>query len=650
MPDSERALNLVIDSTFNPKGVKAAQAGIGQTERSFRDMTRTITGAKIAEHIEGALAPMQKMKGVNIGLASAMNVFAKDIVGTTKALGAISDELRTVESASQAIKLQYSSGVISGKQYKEAMGTLRAMRQDLRGMSADEYQAMAARNQSMQDLFASSQRAQTEMKKYHLTTENMTTILADYDKGVVQIARDLNMSYAQASKFAEDFTNHLAYQKVEMDETARAAEQMASGMGFLGSLKRGFKNIGEDLIGAGKGFAGVLMQAPRRLSEGVKDGLSNAFSSRPITRALAEIPKRMFSMSTLKKTALFGPLGFISGMLTKSKPKQEFARAGEKEGPMGGIIKSLGSFGGIMKSALGAFGPAMLLLKALEPAIQTLTWAIEPLLAPLQQLMSDAVMQLVPFISELSKEFVVLAEELLPPITQLIKQLMPIFMDIIRAVLPPLTTLLKMTMEWIGKLAGVLGKVLVPILGWVGEQIVWVADKIGGIIDWLIGKLGWVLDWLGIDVGTSGKKPNTASATSGTEGGAQAIQASQPRMIPGVNVQGEGVAGEVRPMTVQEAGATEQYMQFTRPRGSDKPLMYRDGELQSGRRDLTSEALREVFNTQPDVVSREEPEKASEPIVRAIDKMTNRLLTILPKKIGEETKSITLANFGAVTA
>ena len=52
----------------------------------------------------------------------------------------------------------------------------------------------------------------------------------------------------------------------------------------------------------------------------------------------------------------------------------------------------------------------------------------------------------------------------------------------------------------------------------------------------------------------------------------------------------------------------------------------------------------------PAVVEKDDPEKMSEPVVRALTKMKDAMLVMLPKRIGQETKTVTLADFSAVTA
>ena len=296
MPDSEKALNMMISSTFDPKGAKAAQAGIGQTERAFKDMARTMTGAKVAEHIEGSLKPLGTLKSASLGMLALTQRLGPDLVKNAKALGGIADELRTVDQATKQLQAQYKEGLISGSNFKVALGGLRTIRKELRGMTADDYKAATARREAMVDSIEATKRADARLLQHGTTVKDMTNLLEDYDQGIGKLMKSWNIGYAEASRFADDFTKKLALQQEYTAESARAQKEIASGTGFLGALGTFAENVGKDLIGAGKGFAGVIMQVPRRLSEGVKDGLSNAFSSRPITRALTEIPILIFRL------------------------------------------------------------------------------------------------------------------------------------------------------------------------------------------------------------------------------------------------------------------------------------------------------------------------------------------------------------------
>jgi hypothetical protein len=294
-------------------------------------------------------------------------------------------------------------------------------------------------------------------------------------------------------------------------------------------------------------------------------------------------------------------------------------------------------------------------MKVLTPVLQTLQWALEPLMAPLQQLLSDAVLQFVPFLGEIAGLFAELANDLLPPLMDMVKALGPVLVDIARAVLPPLTKILKITIEWITKVTTTIAKALVPVLGWIADKVSWVAESVLGTLNWLgeflldLPVIGWALKKLGITGG--GMKALTTEPAAGATQPGGAAPGTPAAALPGVNVQGTGVAGELRAMTVTEAGGSKAFREFTQPQGIAEPIIYMppEGRMQ-GAADKKLEAMKVAMATRPDLVDKPDPEELSEPVVKAIKDMTRSLLTFLPKRIGQETKSVTLADFSAVTA
>jgi hypothetical protein len=74
-----------------------------------------------------------------------------------------------------------------------------------------------------------------------------------------------------------------------------------------------------------------------------------------------------------------------------------------------------------------------------------------------------------------------------------------------------------------------------------------------------------------------------------------------------------------------------------------------EGQMQ-GSVDRRDKAMTLATAARPEIVERQDPDELSEPVVRALKDMKMALLTILPKRIGQETKSVSLADFSAVTA
>jgi len=61
------------------------------------------------------------------------------------------------------------------------------------------------------------------------------------------------------------------------------------------------------------------------------------------------------------------------------------------------------------------------------------------------------------------------------------------------------------------------------------------------------------------------------------------------------------------------------------------------------------QAMQKVLKQYEPLLNKQDPEEMSEPVVRALKRMTDMLLGNLPRRIGEQTKSVSLTDFSAVS-
>jgi len=436
----------------------------------------------------------------------------------------------------------------------------------------------------------------------------------------------------EINRYAQMYNKHLSHQRMLEEDALQATEKRQKAGTFRGSIDEGLKNLKERVTAPFKLIPNLLKAAPTLLGEGIKERLGKAFSAEGIIgRSAKRLVKSVFS----KKALFFGPLGAMAefGAQGKKKDQRGFVSGGGEGGPLGALGKSLNSFGGMLKWSLKALGPMALLMKALTPVIQTLEWALRPLIAPLQKMLQDVVLQMVPFFRELGGLMKDLADELLPPLMDAVKMLMPPLMELFKSILPPLVKILKLTVSWFTKVSSVILKIFGPVITWLAEVIAGVAEKIAGFFE-------WIGDWLGIDA---------AADIGGSDGRAGSTdQEKFARPKTSVNPEGESVAGEVRAMTITEAGGNKAFQRWTEPRGLHEPIQY-DAQREIEALDRKAEAMRSALEDRPSALAKMDPEEQAEPVVKALKQIQHTLMA-MPKRIGQETKAVTLSDFSAVTA
>jgi len=648
MPDNARTMKYLFQTEFDPAGVNAASKGVDKMSTAFSALGSQIQKTNFGRALEN----MQQFHGALPSIASRGNVAAKSVVSLTKATADLQKEMFSVNAGMSALEKQFKAGLISKSAFKEGMDSYRALRSELRGMTAEVYEGRRAYHEALTQVSVLAKASKQELDQLGVP---MRIFRKAIKGGLVDVGKlhegmrrwGSDPSHEEVVRYAELYNNVLLQQRMLQDEAQASRERLNESMGFTGALRGAGRNLRDAVVRPFKEAYGWASRIPTRISEGLKESIATAFTDRGfVSKAMG----RLFNKKTIMRTLAFGPLGLASGLMAKRPEEKPGFVSGRGAGPLGPLAKSLTSFGGILKLAVGTLGPMALLMKVITPVLQTLQWALEPLVAPLQQLLSDAVLQLVPFLSEIAGMFAELANELLPPLLEMVKAIAPVFVELAKVVLPPLTKILKMTIGWITKVTSVLLKALVPVLSWVADKISWLADTVFGALDWLGSTLldlpiiGWVLKKLGIS------SEALTPAQQANEGPGASAPGQAPIAMPGVNAQG-AVAGEARAMTITEAGGGVAFQRFSEPRGAGQPVVYTMQQEQMGRPlDRKLDALRLATAERPDVVDRQDPEELSEPVVKAIKQMTNSLLTMLPKRIGKETKTVSLADFSAVTA
>ena len=59
--------------------------------------------------------------------------------------------------------------------------------------------------------------------------------------------------------------------------------------------------------------------------------------------------------------------------------------------------------------------------------------------------------------------------------------------------------------------------------------------------------------------------------------------------------------------------------------------------------------MRSALEDRPSALAKMDPEEQAEPVVKALKQIQHTLMA-MPKRIGQETKAVTLSDFSAVTA
>ncbi len=656
MPDNEKILSYLIRSSYDATGTDAARQSISLASRAFDAFTRTVRAVPIAEaserfqklgvSLETAFEPLVT---VTPKLSAAAAGFSKALGEQADAVAAYRQQHETLVQKLEQLKGMYQAGIIDRKAYRDASAVFETMLTQMDKVSVADL-ARERQLKKLADLQMRLSQAQKDGGSVaERTAEAMQSQMAALgmlgnkarltDKEVVQLARNLQDLGAEAPYAAA---------KNIADQFERAKKMNISDV------------VSEATAGLGK-QTGLVATFERRFSRFLKQSGN-------------DLRDKVFNKDTIKTAALFGPGGLalkLTGFLAEKASslvgrifgsKERQLRGGPQAAPAGGAgggglfgaslerLVGAGGFlsrmGGIFKSVLAPMKAALGLFEIFAPAIQAVTYALEPLIIPLQDMLIDVALALQPFVHQLIPMIMQLADELLPVLTGALKDLVPPIMELVRAVLPPLVTMLKMAIGWFAKVAGTLIHVLAPVIGKVVEWIGWLADKVVGVLSWLgttlldIPVIGWALRKLGFGEGApAAPQPGMAATQEGAVGAAE----------QGIGATYRG--GDVRAMTVDEAGGRAAFEGFSRPRQTYEPYTYAEpgGAIMSPEDKRKVEAISQALGTKPTSVAMK-PEEQQRPVVKAISELGQLLLNQLPARIGRETKTTTLAAFGAATA
>lgn len=618
MPDNRSNYKYVFQTEYDPKGVQKASRGISQ------------------------------FSGLMVGLNKKFG--RMDFLKGFSGVSGLRRELDQTEQGMAALRAQFAKGLIDKASYKADIAALKLARSELRGLTTQQYNQRVEANRLFQQQQKLAEANSKELQKLALPAEAFNNAMKD---GMVQAgtllqelqSRGWSANIEQATMWAEKYNQVNTAGIALLEQEAIAARKLREAATFGAAFKSGMRNLGRAVVQPFKDAYGWATRIPTRMVEGLKGGIANLFSGRGlIARAAGGMLQRVFSKKTLWRTAMLGPLGFLSGVMTKPKTgndREGFTSGEDSGGQLGKLGKALGSFGGMIKYAVGSLGPMALLMKALAPVFQTLNSALRPLMAPLQKLLGDAVIQFVPFIKQMATILVDLTNELMPVVKQLVDSLGPVLVELAKALLPPLVKVLKLTAWWIEKVTVPIIKKMIPTFTRLAEKVGEFVEGIVRAIGWMGKKLldtpviGWALKKLGY---------NEAMFTGMQEYGAQpTVKGALATLAPEerAQVEASGVLASTNIMADSKADVAE----------TQRPLseLVAVPETMPGRSWREERAMREAMQRDAMLLRKQDPEEMSEPVVKALKSMTDRLITFLPGRIGEQTKTVSLADFGAVT-
>jgi len=658
MPDNETNYRYVFQTDFDPKGVQAATKGIGAFSGMMAGLNKQMSKSDFSQ----AFKQLGDFKGLSMGLSAVGSDIAHSMGRAAEATAGLEGELAKIDVGLTGLHEQFKEGLISKAAYKQSLAAFKVMRSELRGMTEAQYAQRAAQHDALASQQKEMANAAAELKGMVISQDTLNKAMAAGDVSAQGLFKQMSNFERQAmgmddvTKAAQLFSTVIQGQQRVMESTAGTAEKLSDAMTFKGAFKNADRELTRAVVQPFKDAYAWAIKVPTRLVEGLKTGISEAFSPGGfVTGMVTGAFKRVFSKKTLWRTALAGPLGFLSGVLSKpkdqqGKEQQGFVSGGDIGGPLGALNKALGSFGGMFKMITRTLSPMYLLMKALAPVFQTLELALRPLIAPLQKLLSDAVMQFVPFIGQLSDVVLDLMKELTPVIKEIVDALGPVLVELAKAILPPLVKIMKMAAWWIKNVTVVILKKMIPVFKAIADKVASLAETFVNVFGWLgeqllkIPLIGWALKKLGF----SGEMFASMKEYGSDEEGKGQDQAGRGMATSGMQAMatdahlrgfGAGGASESSDLSWRDATGRGITMQAAMP----VPAQMTDTTVRE------QQAMQKVLKQYEPLLNKQDPEEMSEPVVRALKRMTDMLLGNLPRRIGEQTKSVSLTDFSAVS-
>jgi hypothetical protein len=161
MPDNQRTMRYSFQTEFDPRGVQQAVKGVGQMSAAFDALGSQIQRTNFGRALEN----MQQFHGALPGVAARGAEAAKGVASLTMAATQLQNEMLAVQTGMAVLQKQFKQGVIDKATFKDGMNSYRALRAELKGMTAETYQGRLVYREMLEEAGKLAEASKEELRK-----------------------------------------------------------------------------------------------------------------------------------------------------------------------------------------------------------------------------------------------------------------------------------------------------------------------------------------------------------------------------------------------------------------------------------------------------------------------------------------------------